>query len=71
MGCLMKVFIFILYKNVFQNPDFFPTQVRLSPKQSTSQKVAKSDIIALPKKYLVFHSGQDNVVIANIIIHFL
>jgi hypothetical protein len=38
MGCLMefyKSFIIILYENVFQNPELFPTQVSLSPKQST------------------------------------
>jgi hypothetical protein len=37
VGCLMEfiVFINILYENVFQNPEFFPTQVSISPKQST------------------------------------
>jgi hypothetical protein len=27
--------LYILYENVFQNPEIFPTQVSLSPKQST------------------------------------
>jgi hypothetical protein len=31
----LQVFIIILYKNVFHNPDFFRTQLSLSPKQST------------------------------------
>jgi hypothetical protein len=32
---ILQVFIIILYENVFQNPEVFPTQVSLSPKQST------------------------------------
>jgi hypothetical protein len=32
---ILQVFIIILYQNVFQNPELFPTQVSLSPKQST------------------------------------
>jgi hypothetical protein len=33
---ILQVFILlILYENVFQNPELFPTQVSLSPKQST------------------------------------
>jgi hypothetical protein len=32
---ILQVFIIILYENVFQNPKLFPTQVSLSPKQST------------------------------------
>jgi hypothetical protein len=38
MGCLMEflqIFIIKLYENVFQNPELFPTQVSLSPEQST------------------------------------
>jgi hypothetical protein len=32
---ILQVFIIILYENVFQNPELFPTQVSLSPRQST------------------------------------
>jgi hypothetical protein len=32
---ILQVFIIILNENVFQNPEVFPTQVSLSPKQST------------------------------------
>jgi hypothetical protein len=32
---ILQVFIILLYENVFQNPELFPTQVSLSPKQST------------------------------------
>jgi hypothetical protein len=32
---ILQVFIIILSENVFQNPEVFPTQVSLSPKQST------------------------------------
>jgi hypothetical protein len=32
---ILHVFILIFYENVFQNPEFFPTQVSLSPEQST------------------------------------
>jgi hypothetical protein len=38
MGCLIKnlrVYNTIFYNNVFQNPELFPTQVGLSPEQST------------------------------------
>jgi hypothetical protein len=31
----LQVFIIILYENVFQSPLIFPTQVSLSPEQST------------------------------------
>jgi hypothetical protein len=31
----LQVFILILYENAFQNPELFPTQVSLSPEQST------------------------------------
>jgi hypothetical protein len=31
----LQVFIIILYENMFQNPELFPTQVSLSPEQST------------------------------------
>jgi hypothetical protein len=32
---ILQVFILIFYENVFQNPELFPTQVILSPEQST------------------------------------
>jgi hypothetical protein len=32
---ILQVFIIILYENVFPNPAILPTQVSLSPKQST------------------------------------
>jgi hypothetical protein len=32
---ILKVFIIMLYKNVFQNPELFPTQVSLYPEHST------------------------------------
>jgi hypothetical protein len=32
---ILQVFIHIFYENVFQNPELFPTQVSLSPEQST------------------------------------
>jgi hypothetical protein len=32
---ILKVFIIMLYENVFQNPEFFPTQVSLYPEHST------------------------------------
>jgi hypothetical protein len=32
---ILQVFIIILYKNVFQNPELFPTQVSLYPEKST------------------------------------
>jgi hypothetical protein len=35
MGCLMEFCKCLLYENVFQNPELFPTQVSLSPKQSS------------------------------------
>jgi hypothetical protein len=31
----LQVFIIILYENVFQNPELFPTQVSLSSEHST------------------------------------
>jgi hypothetical protein len=33
---ILQVFIIILYKNVFQNPELLRTQVSLSPEQSTT-----------------------------------
>jgi hypothetical protein len=32
---ILRVFNTILYENEFQNPELFPTQVSLSPEQST------------------------------------
>jgi hypothetical protein len=32
---ILKVFIIMLYENVFQNPELFPTQVSLYPEHST------------------------------------
>jgi hypothetical protein len=32
---ILQVFIIILYRNVFQNPELFPTQVSLYPEKST------------------------------------
>jgi hypothetical protein len=32
---ILKVFIFMLDENVFQNPELFPTQVSLYPEHST------------------------------------
>jgi hypothetical protein len=32
---ILQVCIILLYENVFQNPELFPTQVSLSPEQST------------------------------------
>jgi hypothetical protein len=32
---ILQVFIIMLYENVFQNPELFPTQVSLSPEKST------------------------------------
>jgi hypothetical protein len=32
---ILQVFIIILYENVFQNPELFPTQVSLSSEHST------------------------------------
>jgi hypothetical protein len=32
---ILQVFIIMLYENVFQNPELFPTQVSLSPEHST------------------------------------
>jgi hypothetical protein len=43
MGCLKEFYkslIIILYGNVFQNPELFPTQVSLSPEQSTLACIA-------------------------------
>jgi hypothetical protein len=37
---ILRVFIITLYENVFQNPEHFRTQVSLSHKQSTLQKVS-------------------------------
>jgi hypothetical protein len=34
----LQVFIIILYENVFQNAELFPTQDSLSPEQSTLTK---------------------------------
>jgi hypothetical protein len=39
---ILKVFIIILYENVFQNPELFPTQVSLSSEHSTLE-VTKVD----------------------------
>jgi hypothetical protein len=36
---ILQVFIIILYGNVFQNPELFPTQVSLSPEQSTLEDI--------------------------------
>jgi hypothetical protein len=32
---ILQVFIIIIYENVFQNPEIFPTQASHSPEQST------------------------------------
>jgi hypothetical protein len=37
---ILQVFIIMLYENVFQNPELFPTQVSLSPEHSTLALVA-------------------------------
>jgi hypothetical protein len=36
---ILQVFILILYENLFQNPELFPTQVSLSPEQSTLAEI--------------------------------
>jgi hypothetical protein len=36
---IFQVFVIMLYENVFQNPELFPTQVSLSPEKSTLQGV--------------------------------
>jgi hypothetical protein len=38
---ILQVFIIILYGNVFQNPELFPTQVSLSPEKSTLKMIAR------------------------------
>jgi hypothetical protein len=43
----LQVFIIILYENVFQNPELFPTQVSLSPEQSTLRAVGKNTFISI------------------------
>jgi hypothetical protein len=42
---ILQVFIIILNENVFQNPEVFPTQVSLSPKQSTLPETDSFKII--------------------------
>jgi hypothetical protein len=32
---IIQVFVIMLYENVFQNPELFPTQDSLSPEKST------------------------------------
>jgi hypothetical protein len=39
---ILKVFIIMLYENVFQNPQLFPTQVSLYPEQSTLKLILLS-----------------------------
>jgi hypothetical protein len=39
---ILQVFILIFYENVFQNPELFPTQVILSPEQSTLVRAFKN-----------------------------
>jgi hypothetical protein len=45
---ILRVFLnTILYENVFQNPELFPTQVSLSPKQSTLATFMQITIVSL------------------------
>jgi hypothetical protein len=65
----VQVFIIILYENVFQNPELFPTQISISPKQSilginvnASAVLGKQALMLMPENQLCLHHIQNQTI---------